>query len=123
MALLGGDAGLRLGEIVALEWQDVDLQARRLTVERSDWLGHVTTPKSGQPRRVPTTERLTMALKTHRHLRSPRVLCSPDGAPITRDPVIKAIRGSQFLAGLRQAGVHVLRHTFCSHLAMRGTRT
>ena len=32
MVLLGGDAGLRLGEIVALEWQDVDVQARRLTL-------------------------------------------------------------------------------------------
>jgi integrase len=35
--LLGGDADLRLGDIVALEWQDVDLHARRLTVQRSDW--------------------------------------------------------------------------------------
>src|SRR3954464_5189150 len=33
MVLLGGDAGLRLGEIVALEWTDVDLHARRLSVE------------------------------------------------------------------------------------------
>ena len=40
--------------------------------------------------------------------------------PITRDRVIKAIRGAQRVAGLRQAGVHVLRHTFCSHLAMKG---
>src|SRR6266446_114631 len=40
--------------------------------------------------------------------------------PITRDRVIKATRGSQRVAGLPQAGVHVLRHTFCSHLAMRG---
>jgi integrase len=40
MAVLGGDAGLRLGEIVALEWRDVELDARRLTVQRSQWLGH-----------------------------------------------------------------------------------
>lgn len=49
MVLLGGDAGLRLGEIVALEWRDVDLPARRLTVQRSDWLGHVTVPKGAGP--------------------------------------------------------------------------
>ncbi len=46
MVLLGGDAGLRLGEIIALEWRDLDLAARRLAVERSDWLGHVTVPKA-----------------------------------------------------------------------------
>jgi integrase len=45
MVLLVGDAGLRLGEIISLEWRDIDLAARRLTVQRSDWLGHVTVPK------------------------------------------------------------------------------
>src|SRR6185295_15536058 len=59
MVLLGGDAGLRLGEIVALEWKDVDLLARRLTVQRSDWCGHVTVPKGGRSRRLPMTQRLT----------------------------------------------------------------
>jgi len=119
MILLGGDAGLRLGEIVALEWRDVDLQARRVTVERSDWQGHVTVPKGGRSRRLPMTQRLTAALKATRHLRSDRVLCLSDGAPITRDRVIKAVRGAQRVAGIEQ-GVHILRHTFCSHLAMRG---
>ena len=43
----------------------------------------------------------------------------PDGSPITRDRVIKAVRGAQRIAGIEQ-GVHILRHTFCSHLAMKG---
>jgi integrase len=119
MMLLGGDAGLRLGEIVALEWRDVELVARRLTVQRSEWLGHVTLPKSGRSRRLPMTQRLTAALKAARHLQSDRVLCLTDGSPITRDRVIKAIRGAQRVAGLDQ-GLHILRHTFCSHLAMKG---
>jgi len=119
MILLGGDAGLRLGEIVALEWRDVDLQARRVTVQRSDWLGHVTVPKGGRSRQLPMTQRLTAALKSARHLRSDRVLCVSGGAPITRDRVIKAVRAAQRAAGIEQ-GVHILRHTFCSHLAMRG---
>jgi site-specific recombinase XerD len=33
--------------------------------------------------------------------------------------VIKAIRGAQRVAGI-DPGVHILRHTFCSHLAMKG---
>ena len=37
-----------------------------------------------------------------------------------RDRVIKAIRGAQRVVGLPQSGVHILRHTFCSHLAMKG---
>jgi hypothetical protein len=110
---------LRLGEIIALEWRDVDLAARRLTVQRSEWLGHVTVPKGGRSRQLPMTQHLTAALKASRHLRSDRVLCLPDGSSITRDRVIKAVRGAQRVAGIEQ-GVHILRHTFCSHLAMKG---
>jgi len=35
---------------------------------------------------------------------------------ITRDRVIKAVRGAQRVAGIEQ-GVHILRHTFCSTFA------
>jgi integrase len=38
---------------------------------------------------------------------------------MTRDRVIKAVRGAQRVAGIDQ-GVHILRYTFCSHLAMKG---
>jgi integrase len=120
MVLLGGDAGLRLGEIVALEWKDIQFHSWRMTVQRSDWLGHVTAPKSGRSRCLPLTEALGSALKSARHLRSERVLCLPDGSAITRDRVIKAIRAAQRIAQVTHHGVHVLRHTFCSHLAMRG---
>jgi integrase len=120
MVLLGGEAGLRLGEIVALEWPDIDLHDRRLTIQRSEWRGHVTVPKGGRSRLVPMTQRLTAALKSARHLRSDRVLCLADGSPITRDRVIKAVRAAQRVAVLPKRGVHILRHTFCSHLAMRG---
>ena len=63
MLLAAGDAGLRLGEIIALEWRDIDLAARRLTVERSNWQGHVTVPKGGRSRQLPMTQRLTAAVK------------------------------------------------------------
>jgi integrase len=84
MVLLGGDAGLRLGEILGLEWRDIELAARRLTVQRSDWLGHVTVPKGGRSRRLPMTRRLTAALNGARHLRSDRVFCLSDGSGMTR---------------------------------------
>ena len=110
-----------VAEIIALEWRDIDLAARRLTVERSDWLGHVTAPKGGRSRQLPMTQRLTAALKAVRHLRGERVLCLPDGSPITRDRVIKAVRGAQRIAGIEQ-GVHILWHTFCSASAAASLR-
>ncbi len=41
IVLLGGEAGLRCGEITALEWEDVDLTKRQLCVQRSEWHRHV----------------------------------------------------------------------------------
>ena len=75
VVLLGGEAGLRCGEMMALEWTDVDFAKRQLTVARSEWKGHVTMPKGGRIRCVPLTRRLTEALREARHLRGPRVLC------------------------------------------------
>ena len=58
VVLLGGEAGLRCGEMMALEWKDVDLTKGRLCVARSEWKGHVTAPKGGRVRYVPLTSRL-----------------------------------------------------------------
>ena len=120
IVLLGGEAGLRCGEMLALERADVDLAKRQLCVQRSDWEGHITVPKGGRLRYVPLTVRLGAALREHRHLSGPRVLCQPDGSPLTRRMVQRGIARVARRAGLSNLGVHILRHTFCSHLAMRG---
>ena len=118
--LLGGDAGLRCGEMMALEWTDVDFSKRQLVVSRAEWRGVVTVPKGGRFRRIPMTARLSEALQSHRHLRGPRVLCESDGSPLTERRVQGFVGRSARRANLENGGVHVLRHTFCSHLAMRG---
>ena len=119
LVLLGGEAGLRCGEMMALEWPDMDLVRGRMTVQRSEWKGHVTGPKGGRPRHLPLTARLAAALRNHRHLRGRRVLTSDEGAPLTQKRVQNFVGWPARKAGVRH-GVHILRHTFCSHLAMRG---
>jgi integrase len=120
VVLLGGEAGLRCREIMTLEWSDVDLGKRQLCVQRSDWKGHVTATKGGRIRYVPLTLRLAAALREHRHLRGARVLCQRDGSPFTQKIVQDHVRRSVRRAQLAKSGVHRLRHTFCSHLVMRG---
>jgi integrase len=44
--------GLRQGELIALRWQDVDQDARRVRVRRSHVLGEFDTPKSPCVRRA-----------------------------------------------------------------------
>ena len=120
IVLLGGEAGLRCGEIMALEWDDVDFNRRQLCVRRSEWKGQVTAPKSGRHRFVPLTTRLAAALRMHWHLRGRRVLYQDDGSPLTQKVVQDWMRRTARRATVEKAGVHILRHTFCSHLAMRG---
>jgi integrase len=119
VVLLGGEAGLRRGEMIGLEWTDVNLTKRQLCVARSDWRGHVSAPKGGRIRYVPLTKRLAAALQAARHLRGPRVLCDNEGKPLTQKVVQVMMRRVARRANVKP-GVHILRHTFCSHLAMRG---
>ena len=65
------------------------------------------------------TIRLTSALRDARHLKNPRVLCEADGTPLTRQKVQYRMVYAAKRANVTK-GVHILRHTFCSHLAMRG---
>jgi integrase len=122
IVLLGGDAGLRCGEMMALHWEDVNLPHRQLTVARSEWKGHLTATKGGRVRHIPMTVRLAEALRSVRHLRGERVLVDEDGQPLTQKVVQGIVRRVARRAGVT-SGVHTLRHTFCSHLAMRGAPT
>ncbi|WP_370640334.1 tyrosine-type recombinase/integrase [Myxococcus sp. XM-1-1-1] len=79
--LLGGEAGLRCGEIIALEQTDVDFIRGVIHVRRSEWEGHVTLPKGGRARQVNMTARLADAVRKQRHLRGERILWRADGHP------------------------------------------
>ncbi|HKA87337.1 MAG TPA: site-specific integrase [Haliangiales bacterium] len=112
--------GMRQGELLGLRWQDVDLIAGRILVRQSIVRGRVGTPKSGRPREIPLGEDVLAALKAHRHLRGELVFCDYGGRVLGKEeckhPLWRACRR----AGLRRIGWHTLRHTFASHLAMRG---
>jgi integrase len=123
VVLLGGEAGLRRGEITALEWGDVDPRKRQLCVQRSMWHGHVEAPKGGRLRYVPLTQRLAAALQAARHLRGALVFCDREGAALSENIIANHVDHAARAAKLKNRGVHVLRHSFCSHLAMRGAPT
>jgi integrase len=120
MIVVGLRTGLRQGELLALRWEDVDLTAGRLLVRRSVFEGIVGTPKNGKGREVPLGEEVLRTLKAFRHLRGPLVFCAEDGRMLTKGECKHPLWRTCRRAGLRRIGWHVLRHTFASHLAMRG---
>ena len=120
MVVLALNTGLRLGELLGLQWDDCDLVARRILVRRSSWHGVVGTPKSGRQREVPLNGRAVTALKEHRHLRGPWVFCQEDGAALVQHHCRPVLRRACKRAGMREVQWHALRHSFASHLVMCG---
>lgn len=112
--------GLRLGELRALRWADVDLKGARIIVRQAAWGDVIDTPKSGKSREVPLGEAVRHVLKEHKHLRGEYVFCQKDGTMLSKGMCKHPLWRAAEAAGLGRIGWHVLRHTFASHLAMRG---
>lgn len=119
IVLLGGEAGLRLGELRALDWRDIKWDASRIVVERSVWRGVLDSTKGMRARTVPLTDRLRAVLLTYRASRGPVLPGRGPHGAMTHDAVRYCLRSVARAAGVTH-GVHILRHTFCSHLAMKG---
>ncbi|MCA9649547.1 MAG: site-specific integrase [Myxococcales bacterium] len=121
VALLGGDAGLRRGEMMALAWRDLDLNRGTLTVNRSRHRGEETGTKGRRTRVVPLTPPLQQALMDHRMGGDgTHVLYTRRKTPPTESTIRNWLLAAQHASGFDPRGPHQLRHTFCSHLAMRG---
>jgi site-specific recombinase XerD len=59
-------------------------------------------------------------LRAFKHLRGPLVFCTDDGRILTKNEAKAPLRRAQRKAGIVAFGWHDLRHTFASHLIMRG---
>jgi site-specific recombinase XerD len=98
----------------------VDLVAGRLMVRQNIVRGQIGTPKSGKPREVALGDDVVHALKRHRHLRGQYVFCNAFGRPLLKGECKHPLWRAYKRAGLRRISWHVLRHSFASHLVMRG---
>ncbi len=117
-------AGLRIGEIIGLQWNDIDFDNATIIVRRSISDGNIGPTKSGRSRTVDIPRSLVEALRAHRHSKGLYVFCRPDGSPMTEGRM-NALRTKVLCnAGISREGSvigwHDLRHTYASHLAMKG---
>jgi len=127
VCLLALDAGLRVSEICALEWADIDLAAGTIIVQCNTYRGEKQTPK-GTIGTITLTRALRAVLVKHRkrepigalvlYRRSQRT--GGEWKPHTPHSIRHRLNTLQAEAGLLESGPHLLRHTALTRLANLG---
>jgi len=104
------NTGLRKSEILQMEWKCVDFKERKVTVKRT---------KNNEIRAVPINDALYRELeRVNKHKESAYVFCDKTGTPYGN--VRKSFESAVKNARITDFTFHDLRHTFASHLVMKG---
>jgi len=107
---LAVSTGMRKGEILGLKWLDVDFRRRIVTILKT---------KGQRKREIPIGLGISrLLLRQRKHPESPYIFCRNDGRPI--GSFRKAFDRALKKAGIKDFTFHDLRHTFASHMIMRG---
>lgn len=114
-------SGIRIGELLAIEWTDIDFINNRLYINKQVSNKRVTTPKTFESTRYvnipPEVVELLKRLKSESVVLSKIVFCSDSGGYIRRDKFIE----HWFKKAMRHIGhpdytFHCLRHTYATYL-------
>ncbi len=107
--------GMRLGELMRLEWNDIDFDKATLTVENKIY----KSTKNKKFRVIPLNKKLENILRRYKK-DTGRCFLNSLGLPYESDPK-KEFKRITIESGLKlPIGWHTLRHTFASHLIMSG---
>jgi integrase len=114
IVLVALHTGMRRGEIMSLQWSDLDFKQRRINVvSRSE-----KSTKNYESRSIPMNKTVYAVLQSHpRQLHSPYLFSEADGRFCVNlnYEFPKAVDR----AGIAHARFHDLRHTFASQLVMK----
>lgn len=114
--------GIRVGELLALRWSDVDLNSRTLLVRRTVSAGVETEPKGRRNRFVPLPDPALSALarlgsRADFTSADDYVICNRHGGRIDDSALRRRYHEACEAAGLRRVKLHGLRHAAGSILA------
>lgn len=113
MVVVSLDTGMRRGELFGLEWRDLDLEAKTVSVRGEG-------AKSGQSREIPLSGRVVTALEGWRPEKGAQGLVFPARDGGRMDNFRRSWAGILKSAEVTGVRWHDLRHTFGTRLAMAG---
>ena len=110
--LLSLTTGARQGELLSLEWKDIDFENK---------LAYIRETKNGHPRSIalcdPVLEELHR-FHQNRNLQKPLVFASKTA--FGRIDIKKAWQNALTRSGIKNCRAHDMRHTFCTYAAAKG---
>src|SRR5450755_2530653 len=109
--------GLRMGELLALRWRDVDFAGSTVRVRASFYNGNLSTPKSGKVRAVPLAPDVATALAQLGRRENwvgddDLVFAGEGGDHLDASALRRRYKTALAAASLRRLRFHDLRHTF-----------
>ncbi len=116
--------GLRIGELLALEWDDIDFKNYTVTVSKTCFDGKDSTgkftritdsPKTHTSRRIiPIPKQLCARLYAFKRGSSSKCIISSNGKPICVRAYQRSFEALLRRLNIRHKGFHSLRHTFAT---------
>lgn len=129
MVILAGCLGLRIGEILGLQWGDIDFLGGTLTVRRAVYQYHVGPAKTAcSEAALPLAPEVLRVFEewfgeAFYRSGSDYVLASKRGGPVDADKLRSEIlQPAALRAGIGKIGWHTLRHSFATALDVAGAR-
>jgi integrase len=108
--------GLRKSELVYLEWGDIDFDKKQIRVVNK--VAHPT--KSYKPRYIPMDNKLIEVLRAIKKMKSPYVFITARDTLRKNNLITNLKRTAKKAAIKKNVTIHMLRHTYASHLVMAG---
>jgi len=125
IAALLARTGLRIGELLALRWQDIDFQQGQLSVNQTVYEGHFDEPKSKHSKRRiplgPTCVEIFTALKRTEATPSTLVFSARNGSPLCRRNLLnRQLKPAAKALKLTGVNWHWFRHAHATLLDSTG---
>jgi len=110
--------GCRQSELFNLKWEDVNFEKKQMVIQsKKDW--HT---KSYKYRVIPIDDDLKELLLLHKQKScdGEYIFSAPDGSKLNKNKIRRSYMKAVKKADIKTTDFKILRHTYASHLVMRG---